>query len=192
MKVEWDRRRTPALTRESRRTENATATTSGRVPCAPPTITASYSNRRSYCWCFYITDNVLCLMVCLCAALEAWCSSVVEKTMFYRAARPLAARGWLRSLLPGATTDQSAKVGHRCSSDRSNTCMTDIWCNSSTALPLCVSMSAYQRLTPHTQTRNNQWLSAHSCHVFNNRQNLHHSQKVSFIRLMETTINSGN
>lgn len=114
--------------------------------CAPPpTITASYSNRRSYCWRFYITDNVLCLMVCLCAALEAWCSSVVEKTMFYRAARPLAARGWLRSLLPGATTDQSAKVGHRCSSKHSITCMTDIWCN---AAQLC----RYVLACPHTST----------------------------------------
>ena len=48
--------------------------------------------------------------VCPCAALAAWCSSVVEKTMFCRGVKLSAASEWLKFLQPGVTTDRSAKV----------------------------------------------------------------------------------
>ncbi|TKS88293.1 CUB and sushi domain-containing protein 3 [Collichthys lucidus] len=44
------------------------------------------------------------------SALAVWCSSVAEKTMFFRAVKPSAAREWLRSSPPGVTTDPSVKV----------------------------------------------------------------------------------
>ena len=62
---------------------------------------------------FYYTtllDTVWFICVCVIVALEVWCSSVVERTMYFRAVKPSAAREWQKSSQPGVTTDQSAKV----------------------------------------------------------------------------------
>lgn len=66
--------------------------------------------------CFSLCLTPYLLSVCdyvyvrLRIALAVWCSSVAEKTMFFRAVKPSAAREWPKSSPPGVTTDQSVKV----------------------------------------------------------------------------------
>lgn len=43
-------------------------------------------------------------------ALAVWCSSVVGRTMFFRAVKLSAVREWPKSSQPGVTTDRSVKV----------------------------------------------------------------------------------
>lgn len=131
MKVVWDRHLTPALTRESQRMENATVAISGTIcthglhrgtlndmfvvrhRCINIHIKYTYALRETFYPYFrfvWLCVFPVCVIVCLCVALAAWCSSVAEKTMFFRAVKPSAAREWLKSSQPGATTDRSAKV----------------------------------------------------------------------------------
>lgn len=64
----------------------------------------------SFYTCFFFIFVLFCLIVCVCVALAARCSSAVEKTTYFRVVKPSVAREWQKSLQPGVITDLSAKV----------------------------------------------------------------------------------
>lgn len=101
--------------------ENATAVISGTLFVCTKTYTRNTLNAFNYILYLsaqcrenkYIAIPIHTSVfdyVCSCAALAAWCSSVVEKTMFCRGVKPSAASELLKFLQPGVTTDRSVKV----------------------------------------------------------------------------------